>query len=31
VLVSVDGIGAIDEVTSRILAGLATRGIHPNP
>ena len=31
VLVSVDGIGAIDEVTSRILAGLATRGIHPTP
>jgi adenylate kinase len=30
-LVSVDGIGAIDEVTSRIVAGLATHGIHPSP
>jgi adenylate kinase len=28
VLVSVDGIGAIDDVTSRITAGLASHGIH---
>lgn len=28
VLVSVNGIGAIDEVTSRITAGLASHGIH---
>ena len=27
-LVSVDGIGAVDEVTSRITAGLTARGIH---
>lgn len=30
VLVSVDGIGAIDEVTGRIMAGLAAHGIHQN-
>ena len=30
-LVSVDGIGAVDEVTSRITAGLAARGIHQVP
>lgn len=29
VLVSVDGIGAIDEVTARITGGLADLGIHP--
>jgi len=28
VLVSVDGIGAIDEVTSRIMTGLELHGIH---
>lgn len=27
-LVSVDGIGAIEEVTSRVTSGLASRGIH---
>jgi adenylate kinase len=31
VLVSVDGIGAIDEVTSRITTGLQSHGIHQNP
>ena len=31
VLVSVDGIGAIDEVTSRITTGLASHGIHQTP
>ena len=31
VLVSVDGIGAIEEVTSRITAGLASHGIHQAP
>ena len=30
-LVSVDGIGAIDEVTSRITTGLASHGIHQTP
>lgn len=30
VLVSVDGIGAIDEVTARITGGLAALGIHPD-
>lgn len=30
-LVSVDGIGAIDEVTSRIMTGLASHGIHQTP
>jgi adenylate kinase len=30
VLVSVDGIGAINEVTSRITTGLASHGIHQN-
>lgn len=29
VLVSVDGIGAIDEVTARITGGLSALGIHP--
>lgn len=29
VLVSVDGIGAIDEVTARITGGLSVLGIHP--
>lgn len=31
VLVSVDGIGAIDEVTSRITTGLSSHGIHQSP
>lgn len=31
VLVSVDGIGAIDEVTGRITTGLASKGIHHSP
>ena len=30
-LVSVDGIGAIDDVTSRITAGLDSHGIHQTP
>ena len=30
-LVSVDGIGAIDEVTSRITTGLSAHGIHQTP
>ena len=30
VLVSVDGIGAIDEVTARITGGLAALGLHPH-
>lgn len=29
ILVSVDGIGPIDEVTARITAGLAGHGVHP--
>ena len=29
-LVSVDGIGAIDEVTSRIVTGLAPKALHPS-